>query len=60
MDYLIGGTYDELLEKFVVYGGNNEGEVYIYELADKHLKLVDMILTNKESVVRNVLKVSQD
>ncbi len=32
-------------DKFVIYGGNNQGEVYIYEMTAKNeVTLVDMIM----------------
>ena len=59
--YVIGCGEDQYTNKFVVYCGNNQGEVYIYELQeDKKLILSDMILLNQETIVRNVLRVSLD
>lgn len=50
VDYVIGCSTDTFSgsssEKFVIYAGNNLGEVYIYEMTGKNeIALVDMILT---------------
>ena len=61
VDYIISCVYDETISKLIIYTGNNEGEVYIYEASIKgEVTLVDMIITNKQSVVRNALKISED
>jgi hypothetical protein len=45
----------------VIYAGNNQGEVYIYEMIGKNeIKLVDMILIGKPAIVRNAVRVAAD
>lgn len=62
IEYLIGCSTDAWAggeEKLIIYGGNNQGEVYIYEMTDKNkVDLVDMIMISQPTIVRNSLRVS--
>jgi hypothetical protein len=36
VEYIIGCSYEEESQKFIIYGGNNMGEVYIYEMTGRN------------------------
>lgn len=63
VDYVIGCGQDRISPegKFIIYAGNNRGEVYIYEMTGKNeIALAGMILSESETIVRNCLRVSPD
>ncbi len=42
-------------DRFIIYGANNLGEVYIYEMTGKNeIVLIDMILIGHPCIIRNV------
>lgn len=58
--YLITCLQDPYTNQFSIYGGNNKGEVYIYNLEGKDkLVLQDMLILNEEAIIRNVKRVSE-
>ena len=42
-------------DRFIIYGANNLGEVYIYEMSGKNeIVLIDMIFIGHPCIIRNV------
>jgi hypothetical protein len=45
-------------DRFIIYGANNLGEVYIYEMTGKNeIGLIDMIFVGHPCIIRNVKRV---
>ena len=45
-------------DRFIIYGANNLGEIYIYEMTGKNeIGLVDMIFVGRPCIIRNVKRV---
>lgn len=42
-------------DRFIIYGANNLGEIYIYEMTGKNeISLVDMIFVGHPCIIRNI------
>lgn len=54
VDYVVGCSV-ETGDRFIIYGANNLGEIYIYEMTGKNeIVLVDMIFVGHPCIIRNV------
>lgn len=49
------GCSVEAGDRFIIYGANNLGEIYIYEMSGKNeITLVDMIFVGHPCIIRNI------
>ncbi len=60
VDYVIGCSVEQPGDRMIIYGGNNLGEVYIYEMTGKNqVTLIDMVFMPHPCIVRNVKMVGE-